>query len=407
MEQLTNFLNSVKTFELSSFLQTESEEELSISDQTIEKIQSAIPKILRLKADPDIEVFPSCGTNIVFRFCSEPNLVFKMIKPGSGKVCNKKLFSENEAIDERLKKTKLARRICQIYKLSLLVIPRTKKIVMNVNRNKYSLIAEECVSELEPSMQERLYQIYSKDLDQAIQQLAIFIIKTGFSDVVWPNMLIVDAGPHFEGPRRIALNDLEEMESTFTGIFGNSDRRGLMKCVSADQMDKVLMIAQENGIICPQEILEKLRNERLRELESDERLYKFYEENTILDGHEPIEVDFDALDLDLTQTAELRYFGSKTLMLDEVVKIVVSDINKKIQENPSKASLKRKRLILLSQTEYGPWSSLGLPKDSKGEDRDSWLRTNSWMDLIIQALKKNRYIFSIKAETPRGVYLQA
>src|SRR3989338_353064 len=207
-------LRSIHSFHIVDVKQ-KLEEGIDISQDTIEKIQVLMPKIRDRQNQDDQEIVRYTSKS-VFSLRSVPNLIFKSVGDADGRV-------------ENMVK---AKEVCLALQLGLLIIPHAKKFHVDGR----TLIAEECFDvQQHESAQERLYSELSW-LNETTRQLATFIAKTGFSDVEWRNMPIIDDAPVFQGSRRVALVDLEEMDSPEIGIFGGGlGRRGLIRCLSSEE----------------------------------------------------------------------------------------------------------------------------------------------------------------------------
>src|SRR5690606_29096558 len=104
-----------------------------------------------------------------------------------------------------------------------------------------------------------------------------------------------------------ALIDLEHMKSAVNGFIGDiNSSRGLINCVSAEQIDIVIEEACKQGVAITDEQAQEAKARRLKDLESDKQLLAFYTRNGIATGKEQIQVNLDSLGLDLTETAKIR-----------------------------------------------------------------------------------------------------
>ena len=326
----------------------ELEQGINISNSTIQKIQKVIKHIEKGKEDNSIE-WLSNYNNYVFKLKDQPNLVFKLTKQNS-----------KEAAEKRFANMIKAKEVCLAYQLGLMVIPHAKKIEVGNS----ALIVEEALNfNPDASAQEENYQKYSKDLNETARQLAIFIAKTGFNDVTWRNIPLIEE----EGRKKVALIDIESMESAENGFIGDMNRsRGLIRCVSRDQLDIVINEAKKANI--DTQGFEKSINLRLQELETDEKLRQYHLRNNIK-GKESIQPNIRSLDLDLE--AEDNYITMfdtpETITMKEVLDKIIFKMNKLIQKQSPQASLKGKRSITIDLNDY-PFSSLkylGIPDEIK------------------------------------------
>lgn len=177
-------------------------------------------------------------------------------------ICGKKAVviqnrTDNEKETVMLSETKfsvltLLKTVSIVLSYFTVIIPHNQKITFNTeDGQQVVLIAEESMDiNPEESVQEEFYHEYSKELDETARQLAIFVAKTGFNDVKLGNIPILNEADGFVGPRRIALIDLEHMESRIGGFIGGTNGScGLIGCVSSqEQIDIVLEEARKNGV---------------------------------------------------------------------------------------------------------------------------------------------------------------
>lgn len=269
---------------------------------------------------------------------------------------------------------------------------------------KCVLIAEESMDiNHEESAQEEFYHKYSKELNETARQLAIFVAKTGFNDVTPRNIPIINETEDFHGPRRVALIDLEHMHNAINGFTGDGNgSRGLIRCVSEEQIDIVIAEARKNGVHINGDY-EKGR--RLKEIKSDKKLRQHYENKGIVTGKELIRVDIDYLGLDLVEEGEIRVYidgedgkvkkEKQTVTMRKAAEDVTNEINKLIQEKSDKESTKGKRYILLN-THDDPFSQY----DRLGE------REKPWLDRIIHALIDKGHIYKLDKVNGHGYFLQ-
>ncbi|MGK5595668.1 MAG: hypothetical protein ACSNEK_09980 [Parachlamydiaceae bacterium] len=297
---------------------------------------------------------------------------------------------------------------------------------MEADGNEYAFIAEGSL-DFDPneSAHEELYHKYSTELNETARQLAIFVAKTGFNDVTWRNIPIITEATDFHGLRRIALIDVEHMKSSIEGFIGSTGflgngSRGLIACVSEEQMHIVIEEARKQGIAISEEQAREAKNRRLKELGDDNQLRTLYTHNSVITGKEPIQVDLDSLGLDLNEEGQISVivgvdetsrFGLKwekqTVTLRTVAEDLISEMNKLIQNSSDQASAKGKRYFVLD-TNKDPFkasSSLGLPSAqafiSKEEEKQLWLHR------IIQALIDEGHIFKLNEVNGHGYFIQA
>lgn len=389
------------------------EEGIDISQATIEKIQMLMPKIQGRQDDVEI-TWHARSNNLVFSLTTVPNLIFKMAPAGG-------VLSAEQISEQRFANMIKAKEVCLTHQLSLLVIPHAKKF----NVAGMTLIAEERVNiNQNESAQEHLYQL--SGLNETARQQATFIAKTDFSDMEWRNMPVIDAAPEFQGNRRVALVDLEEMDGAVTGIFGGFRRRGLVRCLHSEaQIDIVLAEAQRQGVRSRYSSpAEQVKARRMEEIQADHQLQQFYMRNGILENaRKPIQVDdLASLDLDLEEQGSIRTWrrlrtgtdgndwGQETISitLGQAVTDVIAQINEAIAQTPENASVKGKRYILLNTANNGSlqdYHRLGLPDNqvivTREDEQQIWLRR------IINALVAKGHLFKLVEVDGRGYCIQA
>lgn len=376
-----------------------------IPEETLLKVKNFLQKIDTLdpKNSDEIDCL-SYGNNFVFKLKDDPRFVFKTSSPR---------YESGKIIDDRFNNMLAAKRVCLINQLGLLVIPSAKKIRIG----KTDFIVERVLDiDIGESFQEHLYKIHSKNLDKTFRQLAIFIAKTGFNDVAFRNIPLLNE----EVLRRVCLIDLEHMESASIGLKGSSfnGSRGLVRCASSkEQIDSIIQEAGIQGVKLSDNLVKELREERLKEIEENDKLYARYADKGIT-GKEPIEVDINSLGLDLSQVHTSSFITGKkmengewevqqfTFTLEEVAKAVIDEINRKLQEEaPHQTSVKGKRHIFLNTgdsnlTIYASAGSRGIIQD-EDDAKEVWIRK------IIDALVDNGHLFKLDKNQPWGYAVQA
>lgn len=394
------------------------EKGLNVSEETAAKIQALLPAILNRKEDEEIE-WLSQGNNLVFKLKQQPNLVFKMARPN--RFGYKTLpAGGNENTHSRFENMVKAKEVCLANQLGLLIIPHAKKLMLNADGNEYPLIVEESLDIVSHhSAQEELYREHSADLNESIRELAAFVAKTGFNDVIWRNIPLMKDAHESKSTKRIALIDLEHMNSAENGFIGDwNGSVGLIGCVSETQIDMVIEEARKQGVSISDSNAQEAKDRRLKRLAEDEKLRTFYEKSGIVNGKEALQVDLDTLGLDLTEKKEIRQhvghddqgnskFVKQTLTFRKVAADVIAEINKQIQNNSDQASTKSKRYILLNTNEHplNSYSFLGIPSGNyfigDADENQLWLRR------IITALVDKGYLFKLDKVNGHGYFIQA
>jgi hypothetical protein len=389
-------LRSIHTFHIVDVKQ-KLEEGIDIPQETIEKIQALMPKIQGRQDDAEIVRYT--GRNLVFSLTSVPNLIFKEVEDG----------------DERFENMVKAQEVCLAHQLRLLIVPHAKKF----NVGGRTFIAEQWFDiQQHASAQERLYAELP-GLKETTRQLATFIAKTGVSDVEWRNMPILDDKPEFQGSRRVALLDLEEMGDPETGIFGGTlGCRGLIGCLfSEKQIDIALAEAQRCGIASHRITPAEVRVKRMAEVQNYEQLQQFYRENGVLENPgKLIEIgNLNTLGLDLNEQGDISGVrkngsdGQQSITLREAVNDVINQINTQISKAPAAASTKRKRYILLNTNEgtLGDYLRIGLDGQYVSFVPSEEEESQTWMARIINALVAKGHLFKLDKVNGHGYFIQA
>jgi Family of unknown function (DUF648) len=402
------------------------EKGINISEDTISRIQGLMPKILSGKDDDEIE-WLSTGNNLVFKLQANPQLVFKIARPNHFYGNDKLPTGGSEKTNERFENTIKAKEVCVANQLGLLIIPHAKKFNVNAQGNTYTFIAEESLNvNANESSQEHLYHTYSTKLNETARQLAIFIARTGFNDVAWRNIPVLNEPQEYSGPRRVGLIDVEHMKSVVNGFTGDANgSRGLIRCAtSEEQIDVIIKEARNQGVAITSKKAQELKQQRLDELKADNQLQQMYKQNGIVTGKEPIQVDVDSLNLDLTEQGQIEVYArdengkviienedvkweTQTITLRKATEDVIAEINKLIQKSSDAASVKGKRYVVLN-TNKDPlrqYNNLGIPSGkffiNEEEEKQLWLRR------IIQALVEKGHLFKLDTVNGHGYFIQA
>ncbi len=392
------------------------EKGLNVSEETAAKIQALLPNILNQNKDAEIE-WLSNANNLVFKLKQNPNLVFKMARPTRFGL-NKLPSGGNEKTHSRFENMVKAKEVCIANQLGLLTIPHAKKMMVNAGGNEYAFIVEESLDFVSHhSAQEELYHKYSAELNESVRELATFVAKTGFNDVTWRNIPLLKDTHESKSAKRIALIDLEYMNNAVNGFIGDwNGSNGLIGCVSDAQIDIVIEEARKHGVGITDNDAQEAKDRRLKHLAEDKKLRTFYEKSGIVNGKEPLQVDLDSLDLDLSENIVVKQFAGlddqgnwkyekRTVTLRKVTEDVISEINRQIQNNSDQATTKCKRYILLNTNEdpLRTYNYLGVPSGFIGEEDENKL----WLRRIITALVDKGYLFKLDKVNGHGYFIQA
>ncbi len=369
---------------------------LTLPRSTLSKVQSCMNEVIGLKDIEGIKFYRSQGSHRVFELSSISGVIFKgTLKPSE---LDNSIRKRYEAVIE-------AQNICREYGLDQLVIPSTSLLSVEFEGKRYDLTAEEKLDvNTEETTQEKNYEEFAESLNEAISQLAIFICKTGYSDVEWRNNPVLSNSLE-NGSRKIALLDLEEMSSQDIGLWGSVDpkRRGLIGCINEEQAKRVHKIAKWNGVSTRE--YKDFSKSRQKELNKYRQLQQFYQKNEIVDGKEQISADIiGSLGLDISEETEYRkpVFKKGTLRskkvkvsMGKVAKDIINNINRSLTLKSDIKTVKGKRRVFLDMNHetLSFYKRLGLSQGtvfpSEKECKKKWPRR------IIQALIDKGHAFEL------------
>ncbi len=368
---------------------------VTLTESTVQKVQSVMSSVFKMEENNGVKLYSSQPTHRIFSINSEPNLIFKYVQ-------------ENE-VEERYNRMVIAKTVCKTHDLGLLVIPDASKFEVEHQGKKYTLIAEEKV-EIKPegSAQEQCYEDYADSLNETIRQLAVFICKTGFSDMEWRNAPVVENSLDGNGNRKIALIDLEEMSTAEKGLFGGArpPRRGLVNCVNEEQGKIVVKEAKKHLSWSSSlgEFAEFRQNVRKRELKDVALLRDFYSTHNIQNGDEQI----------VTKTKELDFSGyPKSEKLYKLAIGLIDEINQRTKGSSSEKSVKGRRYIYINTNITA--DTLFYTKDRMCPNRKlSWdydtteeYRNNTYLGIVVKKLVDLGHISKIIKRNGHGYFLQA
>ncbi len=179
------------------------EKELSAGIIITDKMKKKVQDYYTVGLPPgEVEKYSSGMKTQVYSFTKMPRFVFKVTE------------------GDRFGKSVKALETCLVNNLDLLVIPPTNYFTMELDGRKFQVIVEKKL----PIQQDRSRQDYNYEklsgLGDSVEQIALFIAKTGLSDINRRNIPVLDHDPKFLGRRRIALIDLEAMGSPQEGFWG-------------------------------------------------------------------------------------------------------------------------------------------------------------------------------------------
>ncbi len=190
-------------------------------------------------------------------------------------------------------------------------------------------------------MQEQNFHDYATSLNEAIRQLAVFICKTGYSDVRWRNIPVLNNSLDENGNRKIALIDIEEMDSPEVGLFGGARTRGLVRCVNEEQGKIVEEVAKRNWI--KTRYFANAREWRRKEIEDENKLKEYYATKNITRGNEIIDVNENSVNS--------PEYPEHIKEIRKATKDLVQVINDQISKSSPEQSIKRRRSIYIDPFE--------------------------------------------------------
>jgi hypothetical protein len=356
---------------------------VNMPQNIVEQINTLLPNIQAKEKDNAIHWHPSGEENLIFSLTDEPKWIFKI---------KSQTAAAEQTNENRFANMERAREVCKEHNLNLLIVPKAEKFTVG----GITIIAEERM-DIGQNMEAEKENYRLGGLDETVRQLAVFIAKTGFSDVAWRNIPLLDRDSQFEGNRRVALIDLEEMGGALIGLFtGPTQRPGLIGCVHTEaQVDVVLEEAKKYDIAIP----EGAKANRMAAIERCNQLQAFHQKNGIVGNpKKPIQVDDLAfLGLDLEETAERE---GKIFTLGQGVAEVITNINEAIDKEG-----KRDIRLIIEETNLTNYDQLGRPNHgnilSEEEKQKIWLRR------IIHALIDKGHLFALDKVTGMGYFIQA
>lgn len=397
--------------------QKQLEKGIHISKETVAKIQKLVPSISKGENHRSIE-WIARGNNYVFRLKNHPNLVFKYAPDAI--ILNKRRLTPEMQINERFRNMVKAKAVCIANNLNLLQIPQAQKIEVMAGENKHLFIVEESLDfPSEESAHEELYASQAANMKETNKQLVTFIAQTGFNDVTWRNVPLINEAPGYLGARRVALIDLELMLNAQKGFTGDkkNESRGFIRCLNPDQIDEVVREARQQGVKLTDKQVKKAKGRRLAELEEIRQIKAFHVAKGIQTGKELLDVDVEALELNLDAKADFQsVLGSidgKVIMeansvtMRDVAVEVIKELNKLIQASREHKSVRAKRYFILNinHQPLSKYIALGLPKIVRALTPED--EKKLWLHQIISALVAKGHLYKLEKVNALGYFIQA
>lgn len=339
------------------------EKGVNISQNTLTKIQSLLPKILARQNDPEINWVKRSNT-LVFKLPGIENYIFKI---GS----------------ERFKNIIKSKESCLAWHWNLLKIPNAKKFELQHNNEKYELIAEEALAVgRTDSAQYEFYRVHSDRLKNTVKQLASFIAVRGLCNVAGRNIPLIESNDSNKD-LCVGLIDLKFLNDSEAGFAGNpwNGSRGFIRCLgSKEQIDIAIAEARKHNV--SNERFKNNKEWRLRELELEKQLRNFHEKKGIKIGNEPIQYDQKTLDFS-------SYPNSQDLKRLAIA--VIAEINRQIRENSPEESIAVRRSAsintMTSGTQFcGMCDRTADPKMADCANINEY-RNSTFMGLVLNKLK--------------------
>ena len=387
-----------KSEEEQNISEKELQQGMSISEETVAKIQTCMKNVLQCKEEGGVKLYNSQGNHRVFALDTAPGLIFKM---KASKNCH--TLGKDDSMKARYQTMINAQTVIRTHQLGLLVIPHAKLFTVNSEGEEYEIIAEQRVDiNAQESAQEQYFHDYADSLNETIRQLAVFICKTGYSDVEWRNNPILNNSLDENGNRKIALIDIEEMDGQTTGLFGGGfGRRGLVRCVSEEQGKIVETVAKQNSVSTSS--FANAHARRKEELADGRKLREYYATKNIVTGDEPVQIDESTLDFSA--------YPEKTEKLKLFTLDLVKAINEKTSKSSSEESVKGRRYIYIN-TNKKPFQGMNnrlidenISANSYKTDEEYYNAT--FLGHVVKKLADLGAIYKLVNRNGHGYFIQA
>jgi hypothetical protein len=165
----------------------ELESGMDILPETLTLIERNFKDILVNREVPGVEQYNGSDNHAVFSVKSNPNLIFKTkVDPRI------KVWGRDDSMKARFANMVKGLNICRDLGLNKLQIPHAKVINIKHEGQDYEILVEQKLDiDCNKEIQWNYYMDQSSHLTEAINQLALFIIKSGFSDVKRSNIPVI------------------------------------------------------------------------------------------------------------------------------------------------------------------------------------------------------------------------
>lgn len=312
------------------------EEGIQLSEDIVSSITAYVLSplskgIIDTKSDR-VQWYASRNWHFIFSLKNAPSLIFRGCR-------------NNEITEMQYSNMLYGRTVCRTHNLGLLVIPNAKKLSINFQGKPHTFIVERKPDAiLDPDIQEKLFAEYADNLNEVIRQLAEFICVTGYSDVDFNKFCVLSNSRDRNANYKIALVNIGEMNDSLKGLFGNTESRGLLRCVMPSQQQVVIDVAKKHMNLSEKQNsrFEKLISHvdnilasRRMEVHFGNVLAQFHKKNNIVKGNEPLSVDLESL----------GFSGDRLITAQNVL----GEINKQIANQSDRISIKHQRCVVINK----------------------------------------------------------
>lgn len=373
--------------------QRELEKGMEIEEDTIEKIKNLMPNILRGEKNDEIDWLQKDGY-LVFRLKTNPELIFKIPN-------NPDLEQSNQLVDRRFQNMIKAKEVCIAHGLGLLVIPQAKKLTIDGR----SIIVERTLNFAHnENLQEFLHHTHSDKLKEAARQLAVFISKTGFHDINYQNITVLNTSSQPKDHWQIGLIDLERMYTDNDGITCGICQ--LISCApTKQQIDAIVEEVRKQKPKVNWLDIQSAKEKRFRDLEP-EGLNIFYKRLGIKDGSESFMVPEIYLNFS-------QHTPRDTEILKKLSGDLITAINTRIEQSPKEESVKWRRYIYIDtndpNTRFYQMSTKLIEKDvGNGRQHKTLLEAHNetYLGCVVNELVKLGLIYSALMDSNGGYLIQ-
>lgn len=253
-----------------------------IHNSVVDDLLKNFEAILKKEDSKQLFFYPSQDCHRVFSLVEYPLWIFKInLNP-----------NPSYSIKNRYEQILEAETIIRTYNYKHLKIPRCQLINLEFQNSKYDVLIEEKL-EFDDSLKFQKQAFTSSDpqTQEALCELAVFICKSGYSDLAYRNNPILKTSSE---RCQIGLIDLEHFESSPWGLCGtdqyNLNRKGLLSLCNTQMQKRIYEIAKKEGLFGDVddttqfhyknsrnlEIFQKTCEKYAEEEQKEEKIYSFY-----------------------------------------------------------------------------------------------------------------------------------